>query len=237
MAQAAVTVKLSIPDFYKVIKVMGDMRPVFADLGAEVLKEVGRTFEQQGIWAKWAPLRPNTMAGRRAGSSSKALQASGRLRASFRMQPMKSLVRVGSPLQVAQYHEEGRGEPAGGKGWWIKPIHGKALAFPVAAGGRSIGSMGRALAGKGMGLAIARDWGTKQVGGAKIPTAGMKVIRFKSYGHQKRSLAHLKRAKMAVVQKVYHPGYPARKMLPTAARALEIAKAVVTKWLETGGKK
>lgn len=201
MAVVAVTVKLSIPDFYKVIKVMGDMRPVFAAIGAEVLKEVGKNFENQGTWSKWAPLRPNTIAGRRAGNSSKALQASGRLRASFRMQPMKSQVRVGSPLLIAQFHEEGRGEPVGNPGWMIFPKHGKALAFAVASGGKAVG-------GK---------------------------EKFKSYGHKKRSAKFLKNQKMAVVSSVYHPGYPARKMLPHPSRALTIARNVVSKFLEGGG--
>lgn len=233
MPVAAVTVKLAIPDFYKVIKVMGDMTPVFADLGAEVLKEVGKNFEQQGVWAKWAPLRPNTMAGRRSGNSSKALQASGRLRASFRAQPMKSQVRVGSPLLIALYHEEGRGEPVGNPGWIIRPKNGKALAFPVAQGGESLKGMGQR---RGISVFMARGNLTQQVHNAG-PGAAAKTVTFKTYGYHKRSGVFMGKANMAVVQSVYHPGYPARKMLPHPSRALTIARAVVAKWLEIGGKK
>ena len=138
MSTASVQVRVLVPDLDRLSKTLSDMRPVFAAVGMELLKEIGRNFEQEGVWAKWAPLRPNTMAGRRAGSSSKTLQASGRLRASFRSEATKDQVRVGSPLVIAKYHEEGRGEPVGDPGWTIRPKKGKALAFVVATGGQSL---------------------------------------------------------------------------------------------------
>jgi phage gpG-like protein len=209
---STVQIKVVVPDLDRLSKTLSDMRPVFAALGMELLKEIGRNFEQQGVWAKWAPLRPNTMAGRRAGNSSKALQASGRLRASFRSEATKDQVRVGSPLLIAKYHEEGRGEPVGNPGWTIRAKRGKALAFVVAAGGQSLKGMGKV---RGISVEAMRG-------------------KFKSYGYQKRSAKFMGKANFAVVASVHHPGYPARKMLPHPSRALTIARAVAMKFL--GGK-
>jgi phage gpG-like protein len=212
MSTASVQVRVIVPDLDRLSKTLSDMRPVFAAIGMELLKEIGRNFEQQGVWVKWAPLKPNTLAGRRSGSSSKALQASGRLRASFRSQSSKDQVRVGSPLVIAKYHEEGRGEPVGNPGWTIRPKKGKALAFIVASGGQSLKSMGKA-----QGISVAAMRG-----------------KFKSYGFQKRSAKFMGKANFAIVQSVHHPGYPARKMLPHPSRALTISRAVAMKFL--GGK-
>ena len=205
MSTASVQVRVLVPDLDRLSKTLADMRPVFAAVGMELLKEIGRNFEQQGVWVKWAPLRPNTIAGRRAGSSSKALQASGRLRASFRSEAGKDQVRVGSPLVIAKYHEEGRGEPVGNPGWTIRPKKGKALAFVVASGGQSLKSRG-------------------------ISVAAMRG-KFKSYGYAKRGAKFMGKANFAVVASVHHPGYPARKMLPHPSRALTISRAVAMKFL------
>jgi phage gpG-like protein len=205
MSTASVQVRVLVPDLDRLSKTLADMRPVFAAVGMELLKEIGRNFEQQGVWVKWAPLRPNTLANRRSGGSSKALQASGRLRASFRMEASRDQVRVGSPLVIAKYHEEGAGEPVGDPGWTIRPKKGKALAFVVATGGQSL---------KGRGISVAAIRG-----------------KFKSYGYQKRSAKFMGKANFAVVQSVYHPGYPARKMLPHPSRALTISRAVALKFL------
>jgi len=208
MSTASVQVRVIVPDLDRLSKTLSDMRPVFAAIGTELLKEIGRNFEMQGVWVKWAPLRPNTLANRRSGGSSKALQASGRLRASFRSQASKDQVRVGSPLVIAKYHEEGRGEPVGNPGWTIRPKKGKALAFVVASGGQSLKS-------RGISVSVMRG-------------------KFQSYGYQKRSAKFMGKANFAVVQSVHHPGYPARKMLPHPSRALTISRAVAMKFL--GGK-
>ena len=129
-------------DLSRVQKALGDTRPMFAALGMELLKEVYRNFEVGGAWAKWAPLRPGTLLSRRAGGSSKPLQASGQLRGSFRQEAGKGQVRVGSPSKIAKYHHEGRGVYVGQPKWAILPRRRKALAFPFA-GGAALGSPGK----------------------------------------------------------------------------------------------
>jgi hypothetical protein len=148
------------------------------------------------------------------------------------MQPMKSQVRVGSPLLLAKWHHEGRGEKAGGKGWEIKPIHGKALAFPVAQGGWSLKGIGLA---KGVSVSMIRGKLNQRVHFAG-KGAAMKTVTFKSYGYHKRSAKFMGGTNMAVVQSVHHPGYPARPLLPPPARALEIATAVAQKYIANAGK-
>lgn len=217
-------------DYFKVKAILGDMAPVFAAVGAEILKEVGRNFAAEGIWSKWAPLRPNTLAGRRQGGSSKALQASGRLRASFRMEPLKSQVRVGSPLKIAEWHHMGRGVAVGQAKWKITPKHGKALAFPVAGGGQSLRGLGQS---KGVSVSMIRGnlIQSAHFAGLRAP---IKVVKFKTYAYHKRSAKFMSGIPMAVVRSVMHPGYPPRPMLPPDKVAGEIAEAVVQKFLEKG---
>ena len=129
-------------DLERIRRQLGDTRPMFAALGVELIKEIGRGFEMGGAWGKWAPLRPGTLLSRRSGASSKPLQASGQLRASFRFEADKGQVRVGSPLKIAKYHQEGRGVYVGQPKWAIMPRRAKALAFPFA-GGTAVGSPGK----------------------------------------------------------------------------------------------
>ena len=197
-----VNVQWSQLDLFRLKKTLGNMKPVFAGIGTEVLKAIGQNFDAQGAWSRWAPLRPNTIAGRRQGGSSKALQTSGKLRASFRMEAGTSQVTIGSPLKTAMWHHEGRGVAVGGAKWKIVPKHGKALAFPVAQGGAPAGRA--------------------------VVTAGA----FKSYGYKKRSKAFLSGVPMAVVRSVMHPGYPSRPLLPPEWKAAEIATAVAQKFLD-----
>jgi len=215
-------------DYFKVKAILGDMFPLFSAIGIEVLKEVGRNFAAEGIWSKWAPLRPNTLAGRRQGSTSKALQASGRLRASFRMEPLKSQVRVGSPLRIAEFHHEGRGVAVGGAKWKIVPKHGKALAFPVAAGGESLRRMGQK---RGMSVGMIRGKLIQVAYNAGLG-APSKVVKFKTYAYHKRSRSFMSGIPMAVLRSVMHPGYPPRPMLPPETVAGAIVEAVAKKFIE-----
>jgi phage gpG-like protein len=138
---AKITVIWGEMEFFRVRKLLGDMRPVFSAIGMELIKQVGQNFETEGIWAKWAPMKESTKFSRRQGGSSKLLAATGKLRASFRMEAQKNFVRVGSPLMVARLHHEGRRGP-----WTIKPKNAKALAFPWA-GGTALGKGGSAKLG------------------------------------------------------------------------------------------
>lgn len=204
-------------DYFAVKKVLGDMLPVFTAIGAEVMKEIDRNFQAEGVWSKWAPMRPNTKAGRRQGASSKLLQGSGRLRASFRMEPLATQVRVGSPSILAAYHHEGRKGP-----WTIAPKRAKALAFPVAQGGQSLKGMGQS---RGVSVGMVRG-NLIHAAHKAGPGARIKVVRFGSYGYQKRSASFMAGVPMAVVMKVRHPGYPARPLLPPPWRATELAVSV-----------
>jgi phage gpG-like protein len=206
-------------DYFKVKKVLVDMLPVFSAIGMELLKEIGKNFDAEGIWKKWAPMRPGTKLGRRQGSSSKLLAASGRMRASFRSEPMKSYVRVGSPMMLARLHHEGRKGP-----WTIAPRHAKALAFPSAGGA----SLKQRYAGP---LAMIRGKNIQVVRKGK-PGQAIKVVKFQTYAYHKRSKAFMSNVPMAVVLKVRHPGYPSRPLLPPDEIARRISAGVVGKMLE-----
>lgn len=206
-------------DYFKVKKVLGDMLPLFQAIGMELMKEIGKNFDAEGVWRKWAPMRPGTKLGRRQGTSSKLLQATGKIRASFRMEAMKSYVRVGSPSMIARLHHEGRKGP-----WTIAPRHAKALAFPFEGGA----SLKQRYAGP---LAMMRGKNIQVVRKGK-PGQWIKVVKFQTYAYHKRSKAFMSNVPMAVVLKVRHPGYPARPLLPPDDVARRIAVQVAEKMVE-----
>ena len=95
---------------------------------------IDRNFQQQGgLVGGWRSLRPNTIAGRRKGSSV-ILQDTGLLRASFLPACDDKKAVVGSARKVSLWHEKGtKGSPE--TPYPIRPKKpGGVLAFPVAAG-------------------------------------------------------------------------------------------------------
>ena len=95
---------------------------------------IDRNFQQEGgLVGGWRVLRPNTIAGRRKGSS-RVLQDTGLLRASFVPAWDEKAAVVGSASKVSLWHEKGtKGSPE--TPYPIRPKKpGGVLAFPVAAG-------------------------------------------------------------------------------------------------------
>ncbi len=125
MRPPKLSVKVHLPGIERMIRKLGPERKgLFDAIGIEILKLIHRNFEMGGAWGRWAALKFSTMYGRR-GRGGKPLQGTGRLKASFRWEATANGVRVGSPLKIALYHQEGRKGP-----WIIKPRRAKALAFP-----------------------------------------------------------------------------------------------------------
>ncbi len=96
--------------------------------GIQTLNWIDKNFRAQGgllSTGPWAKLRPNTIAGRRKGSSL-ALQDTGQLRQSYQMNFDGQEVVVGTANPIAPYHEFGT-HP-----YEIRPKNAKALAFVVA---------------------------------------------------------------------------------------------------------
>jgi len=221
--KARVEVVLGDLDLVRVAEKLKNSNKIFAALAVELLKEIDRNFQAEGIWTKWAPLRPNTKYAHRSGQSAKALQT---LRSAFREEHDASSVRVGSPSKIAKYHHEGRKGP-----WTILPKRAKALAFPVAF--QTYGMGGKVIQGASLkqrygsvGIRAGGSYG--HVGSRKfIP----KIVEFKSFGHAKRSKQFLGTANMAVVRGVKHPGYPPRPMLPPEAAAMKLANEVISAML------
>lgn len=70
---------------------------------------INRNFQTEGgMVGGWAPLSDNTLAARRKGSG-RILQDTGLLRMSFTPEWTSEFARVGSPLDIALYHEQGTG--------------------------------------------------------------------------------------------------------------------------------
>lgn len=123
----------------KLINVGRELNPaaLLKQIGLRQMKWVDDNFRSDGALAGgWAQLSKNTIAGRRKGSS-KPLQDSGILRASFTAGGKGNIfniagneVTIGSAIPYASYHEEGTGP------YEIRPIRAKFLRFMTADGPR-----------------------------------------------------------------------------------------------------
>ena len=102
--------------------------------GIQAMNWIDRNFRAQGgllATGPWAKLRPNTIAGRRK-NTSLVLQDSGQMRQSYQMNFDSQKAVVGSADPKALWHGKGT------KPYTIRPKTAKALAFPVAEGGRAV---------------------------------------------------------------------------------------------------
>lgn len=103
-------------------------RQILNAIGLRHLKWINDNFKAAGLEKPWRPLAPNTIAGRRAGSSS-PLQDTGRLRQSFTHRVVNDkAVEVGSTNKLAEIHHGGTGRRI------IRPVNARALRFPTTEG-------------------------------------------------------------------------------------------------------
>jgi len=96
-------------------------------VGDRLLFWMDENFQKRGTEVPWAPLRPNTVAGRRSGSSA-PLQDTGKLRQSANKKVMKTQVKVGYSSRLASFHH------FGSAGRVIRPVRARALRFITTAG-------------------------------------------------------------------------------------------------------
>lgn len=106
-----------------------DKKQLLSAVGLRILRWVDENFKREGIEVKWRPLSPNTIAGRRRGSS-KVLQDTGRLKNSFSFQLLSGgdSVQVGTNVEYAKHHHYGT------RPYTIRPARARVLAFAVAGG-------------------------------------------------------------------------------------------------------
>jgi phage gpG-like protein len=104
----------------------GRLRPLHKLFGIATQKWIDDNFRREGSPA-WKSLRPNTVASRRQGSS-RILQDSGALKTSFSYDADEYGVAIGSPLQIAEYHEDGT------RPYVIRPKNRKFLRFNTTGG-------------------------------------------------------------------------------------------------------
>lgn len=96
-------------------------------LGLRFLRWVDVNFREEGTERKWRRLSPNTIAGRRQGSS-RILQDTGRMKQSFIQRILTNEVHVGTQNQIAAFHHHGTSP------YVITPKNKKMLVFKVAGG-------------------------------------------------------------------------------------------------------
>lgn len=95
-----------------------DVNEILQAVGNRQLRWIDKNFRAGGIERRWPPLSPRTIARRRLGSS-RPLMDTGRLRMSFTRRPHRpsdaiftrrgTTVTIGTNVEYAVYHEEGRG--------------------------------------------------------------------------------------------------------------------------------
>lgn len=101
-------------------------------VGAAQLRWVNDNFKNEGTESRWAPLSPNTVAGRRGkggAGSKRILQDTGRLRQSFVNEYRPGEVWTGSRMPTALWHHYGTSP------YDIVPKAATVLRFGVATGG------------------------------------------------------------------------------------------------------
>ncbi len=108
-------------------KFFGDEAPVLSAIGDRHLSWIDENFRKAGAERKWPPLSPNTVAGRRGGSS-QPLRDTGRLAASFVKKVSGDRVDVGTEDKRALWHHEGTAP------FTIRPKNKKVLRFTVVGG-------------------------------------------------------------------------------------------------------
>lgn len=114
--------------------IAGNRAELHMRYGIQAMNWIDRNFRAQGgllSTGPWAKLRPNTVAGRRKGTSL-VLQDSGQLRQSYQMNFNGEQVVVGSADPKALWHGEGT------KPYIIRPKNAKMLAFAIAGGGHKV---------------------------------------------------------------------------------------------------
>ncbi len=117
----------------RITQAAGDRTELHRRFGIQLLNWIDRNFRQEGALTgrPWAKLSPNTIAGRRKGSS-RILQDTGGLKSSFTERHDANGVRVGTAKEISLYHQFGT------RPYEIRPKNAKALAFTMAGGGRAV---------------------------------------------------------------------------------------------------
>lgn len=131
------TVRVDVGDTLKSLRAVGiavNAKHILEAIGFKVVRWIDQNFKQQGTEARWKPLSPNTIAGRRKGGgsgSAQILQDTGRLKQSFtvpRVTGRKAIIGGGTNVRYASFHEEGT------KPYIILPKAKKALSFMTVGG-------------------------------------------------------------------------------------------------------
>jgi phage gpG-like protein len=104
-----------------------DRNTLLTLIGNRQLAWIDDNFKRSGIERRWSPLKPNTLAQRRGGSS-KPLMDTGRLRGSFGMTITGNHVVVGSRDKRAPWHQYGT------RPYIIVPKNAKFLRFKTVNG-------------------------------------------------------------------------------------------------------
>lgn len=100
--------------FKKLAKKLKNRRKLFNRIGVVLLNDVTKSFKDEAHEGKsWKTLSPNTILRRRKGKgagTARILQDTGKLKGSFAMKVGRDEVRVGSNVDYAPFHEEGKGK-------------------------------------------------------------------------------------------------------------------------------
>lgn len=178
-------------------------------IGTALLRWVDQNFSSGGgLVGGWAPLRSSTIFARRMGSSVPLsnVGAAG-LRGSFTYEATEDEVVVGSPKQIAKYHQYGT------RPYIIRPKKpGGVLAFLMPPGS-SISSR------RGLTSLRRRKEGTPRVGIVSAKAARLGGMSIPGGRGDLQSLMF--------TRVVHHPGLPARRMLPNRAEAAPVLNDVV----------
>ena len=160
---------------------------------------IDRNFQSQGgLVGGWRRLTPLTTGGRRMGTT-RILQDTGVLRASFVPKWTENEAIVGTAMEISKYHEFGTRGP-----YEIRPKRAKALAFKAAGPFSDIRTQRVRTTKVGASFSSLITGRTFKSGLTQAQIMGKKWINPLAYKGEYYVLA----------KKVIHPGLPQRRMLP-----------------------
>lgn len=172
---------------------------------------VAANIEQGGVERTWAPLRPNTVYGKRMSQKGNRTPRplAGMLRY-LNSTATSTEARVGFATKVAVFHQWGTRGP-----YTIAPRFKRALSFPSLFGARRSPAT------------VRRLWLTPR----QLQRRGalQRATMFQAAG---RSRTDFSRLNFTTVKSVQHPGLPARPLLPSARLAQRLANEVARGFLQ-----
>lgn len=128
MAKLKVSSTFRLPSIQRIRKLTEHTGVITDQIGQELVDELHKNIDRQGIWERWTPLAESTVYKRRTFGKSPADRALAAMKQHVKYRAAGTQVTVFVDSPYSELHEEGRTGP-----WLIAPKNKKWLKFPFPA--------------------------------------------------------------------------------------------------------